>query len=97
MAAEHDYVDIEDDPKIVDLARRARETGRAIEIREAGNIIGVFQPIPTQEPHLGQLTEEDHDAFRKTAGAWKGIVDADALKEWIAERRRMPSRPRVKL
>jgi hypothetical protein len=39
-----------------------------------------------------ERVERSRQAIRETAGAWKGNVDAEALKAYIRERRLMPGR-----
>jgi hypothetical protein len=60
-------------------------------VREAGEVIGVFEPNVSSVPPR-KMSEEDFSEFMKSAGAWKGIVDTDQLLEWIQESRSMPPR-----
>ncbi|PON12211.1 hypothetical protein C2W62_40775 [Candidatus Entotheonella serta] len=43
---------------------------------------------------LDEAVQDDIDAFKRSAGCWKGLVDADALIEQIyADRSRPSDRP----
>jgi len=37
------------------------------------------------------------EAIRAAAGSWKGLVDAEALKRYLRERRRTANRPSIRL
>ncbi len=44
-------------------------------------------------PPSPEEVERSREGIRRAAGAWQGIVDADALLAYIRQRRRMPGRP----
>ena len=63
---------------------------------------GMFEPLePITVPDGTEVTvtireprsAEDLEAFRRSAGSWKGLVDADALIRDLYERRLRGSRP----
>jgi predicted DNA-binding antitoxin AbrB/MazE fold protein len=68
---------------------------------------GVIEPLEDLELKDGeeivltivrqQETEEALDAFRKSRGGWKGLVDCEKLKRDIYESRSIQTRPEVKL
>lgn len=67
---------------------------------------GVFEPVERIDLPEGKevtitildLTPgRDPDAFLRSRGGWKGLVDADALIANIRESRRVPTRPEPRL
>ena len=68
---------------------------------------GIIEPLEDLELRDGEeivLTvmrqteiEEGQDAFRKSRGGWKGLVDCEKLKKDIYESRSIRTRPEVKL
>ena len=63
---------------------------------------GLFEPLePIDVPDGTEVlvtvpdrpSSEDLEAFRRSAGSWKGLVDADALIRDLYERRRLGTRP----
>ena len=62
---------------------------------------GVFEPLePINAPDGTEVTvtipeqpsSQDIEAFRRSAGSWKGLVEADSLIEYLYERRFAGSR-----
>jgi len=68
---------------------------------------GVIEPLENVELDDGEeivLTivrhhnaKQEQDAFRKSRGGWKGLIDCDKLKQDIYESRSIQTRPEVKL
>ena len=63
---------------------------------------GLFEPLePIDVPDGTEVTvtipdrtsAEDLEAFRRSAGSWKGLVDADVLIRDLYERRLAGTRP----
>ena len=70
---------------------------------------GVFEPL---EPAVAELVKEGEevtitietasttssgDPLRETAGGWRGLIDAEALKEAIYRDRELVTRPPVRM
>ncbi len=70
---------------------------------------GVFEPL---EPAVGELIKEGEevtitietasatsagDPLRETAGGWRGLIDAEALKAAIYRDRELVTRPPVRM
>ena len=56
-------------------------------------------PLVGRSPKAPEADEvaRSREGILKAAGRWKNIVDAEALKAYIHERRRTSSRPHVRL
>ncbi len=68
---------------------------------------GVIEPLESVELDDGEEivliivrhhgVEQEQDAFRKSRGGWKGLIDCEKLKRDIYESRSIQTRPEVKL
>ena len=69
---------------------RARVRGRDLELLEKVDI-----PDGTEVSVMirSVLSREDREAFRRSAGGWKGTVDTEALKNNIYADRLISTRP----
>jgi antitoxin (DNA-binding transcriptional repressor) of toxin-antitoxin stability system len=97
MAAEPKMLDIDDKPEIRALVSEVKTTGKPVTLVAEGEVVAVIQPIDREPGEPGELTEEEHAAFRATSGGWEGIVDVDEFLADNAESRRISSRPPVDL
>ena len=61
------------------------------QVRTLERLVQLFRKGPHGE------SGEAAEAFRASAGAWKGLIDAEALKRDILADRRINTRPRVDL
>lgn len=52
--------------------------------------------VVNRRPSAEQV-QRSIEGIRKAAGSWKGLVDADAFKEYIRKRRKTANRPSVQL
>jgi len=68
---------------------------------------GIIEPLENLELRDGEEiiltivrrseTSEEQDAFKKSRGGWKGLIDCEKLKRDIYESRSIQTRPEVKL
>jgi hypothetical protein len=67
------------------------DTGKVVYSLRVG-VISAKMSTPTAE-------EVDHSAegIRRAAGRWKDLIDAEAFKAYVRERRRTSNRPPVRL
>jgi hypothetical protein len=84
MAHEPKRIDIENEPALVRIVEEVRESGESRVLRIGDADVAVLQPLPVvddvREPEpWREITEADWEAFRSSAGSWRGNVDADQL------------------
>ena len=109
MAHEQTYIDLSDNPELsrrIASAMRS-ETGRVVlgtadgplaEIvpltetptRPADNETAAALPVPTADEAVAAVA-----AIEQASGGWVGLVDAEAFKVYLSERRRTANRPSV--
>lgn len=85
-------VDISDAPDLIRFVEESIVGGEPVVIRRAGRDIALLEPLSGSDdlrPRL-TLTVEEEEAFRSSAGAWKGNVDGDKLIREIYEGRGRP-------
>ena len=76
---------------------------RTIRARIKGGVLEPLEPIDVPEGTEMTVTlfdlpsPEDLDAFRRSAGSWKGTIDADALIRNIYADRLIAGRPEPRL
>jgi len=66
---------------------------------------GVFEPLEEVELPEGEevtltilhIPKPDREAFKRAAGSWKGLIDAEELIRNIYADRRIMTRPKPKL
>ena len=63
-------------------------------LRDGDEALALVMPIDSRSiARRRVLTASDRQAFRDSAGSWKGHIDADKFLADNAESRRMPPRP----
>ena len=94
MAQTQDAIDISDYPELVRLVEEVRSSNAPIVLRRGGEDLAVLTPLGNgaEVPGSRTRTQEDYEAFLRSAGSWKGLVDADKLIEAIYESRGRPTR-----
>ena len=99
MTEESHSFDVGTNPELARLAGRVRTSNRPLLLTERGETVAVLVPVKHPEPHrrARPFTPEDDAAFLSSAGAWRGNVDVDRLKEGFAESRRVRPRDRPSL
>ncbi|HKG25335.1 MAG TPA: hypothetical protein VKB09_06780 [Thermomicrobiales bacterium] len=105
MVAVPKSVRVPSESEIGKALRDAATSGKSV-IVEAGDATYTVEvestpPAQPAEYALRKPTPEEVarsiEGIERTAGAWVGLVDAEAFKGYIRERRRTSSRPPVKL
>jgi antitoxin (DNA-binding transcriptional repressor) of toxin-antitoxin stability system len=95
MAAESKYVNLEDKPDLVAVARDVEKSGESVVLREAGHQVAVISPLaPSEKSNLTAL--ERRERIMAHAGSLKGLIDEDVIEE-IYRGRTISSRPPVDL
>lgn len=93
-----EIVDISDESELLRLVEDVRASGAPRLLRRGGEDVALLLPMesvavyPWREP-----TEEDYEAFRSSAGSWKGHIDVEQFLRDNYESRRRSSRPAVDL
>ena len=76
------------EPELARLAREVRRTQIPIVLRENGQDVVIISPAsrtPRRRRQGKTVTQADVDAALATAGAWKGLIDADQFKRDLNE------------
>jgi hypothetical protein len=99
MAKELKTVKLPADSELALILKDATRAGAPVVV-DTGDVvyslaIGVVT-ARTATPTAEEVVRSE-EGIRKAAGRWKDIVDADAFKAYIRERRRTSSRPPVRL
>jgi hypothetical protein len=101
MAKTADKIVVAPDSEIARLVKQASDarvpllvdTGDGLYRVQVWPTIAHEQPTPT---HDGRPTPEQvegsREGIRRSAGGWVGLVDGEAFKAYIRERRKTPSR-----
>lgn len=92
-------IDVDDLPELARLVEELRVGGQPIVLRSGGAAVAlvVTPDSVTTGGSRRPLTEAEHEAFRRTAGGWEGIIDVDEFLNDVRESRRLPARPPVDL
>lgn len=99
MARTVPVIDVDNRPALRWLVDELKASRTPVILRFAGEEVAVVSP-----PEIGDdrdpsraITDDERDAFRRTAGGWEGSIDIDAFLEDTYTSRRLPPRPRVEL
>ena len=81
---------------ILDRVARDHQT---VVVERGGSDVAVIRPAAATHRRRRRRTrtQEDHEAFLATAGAWQGLVDTERLKADIVASRQRSSRPPIEL
>lgn len=93
-------VDIDAMPDLVRLADEVRTTDTPRLLRREGKDVALLVPAPKRRRRKRserKPSKEDMEAFYRSAGGWKDLVDTDKLVENIYADRRISDRPPVDL
>lgn len=99
MASERETIDISNNPDLLRIVETMREHNTSAVLTNGTENVAVVTPVGEAPKRRGKRgkTQADRDAFVQAAGSWKGIIDAEAFKTYIRERRKTANRPSVKL
>jgi hypothetical protein len=90
-------VDIDEKAELVHLVDEVRAAGGETVLRWNGEEVAVVRTLKhSRLRRQRQRTEADVEAFRASAGGWRGIVD-EAFMEEVYRSRSVSSRPSVDL
>jgi hypothetical protein len=99
MVKEFKKVRVAPDSELALMLRDATRSGTPVVIETGEVVYSVLVGEVTETP--AKPTAEDVakslEGIREAAGHWKDIVDAEALKAYIAERRHTCNRPSIRL
>jgi hypothetical protein len=97
MVAERKVIDIDESAELIHLVDEVRAAEGATVLRRNGEEVAVIRPLKhTRRRRQRRRTEADVEAFRASAGGWKGLVD-EAFMEEVYRSRSVSSRPSVDL
>ena len=85
-------VDIGDAPELVRFIEESIAGGEPVVLRRAGRDLAVLEPLDGTRP-IGarrDLTAEEEEAFRSSAGGWKDLPDVEDLERYIKSLRGRP-------
>jgi hypothetical protein len=90
MARELERIDISNLPDLLRLVEEVRAANEPRVLRRGSEDLAVLTPVrsPTKQRRGSAKTEADYEAFRSSAGGWKGLVDVGHVKKNISESRR---------
>lgn len=98
MAAKLASVDIAEVHSLRELVEEVRRDGVPRLLRSENEDIALLLPVtPTTRQRRRRKTADDYDAFRASAGGWKGIVDVDQFKRDNTASRKVSTRPTIEL
>ena len=86
MAREQKAVDISGMPELVRIVEAVRSSRQPQVLRRDNEDVALVVPLPARRKRR-RGTAADHAAVLATAGSWKDLVDAEALKEQLAAER----------
>jgi hypothetical protein len=101
MAKTADKIVVAPDSEIARLVKQASDarvpllvdTGDGLYRVQVWPTIAHEQPAPTPDGRpTPEQVERSREGIRNSAGGWVGIVDAEAFKGYIRERRKVPGR-----
>ncbi|MGH2534608.1 MAG: hypothetical protein ACRDJW_20280 [Thermomicrobiales bacterium] len=89
MVSEPKVIDIDEPVDLDHVVDEVRETNEPRILRRNGEYVAVVTPIRPADDHSpGRVkTPEDYEAFRRSAGGWQGLIDADEFIKETYERR----------
>jgi hypothetical protein len=93
-------LELGDASELLRVAEEVRRSHTSRLLRHAGEDLAIVVPVahPSKTRRRGrEKTAADFEAFRRSAGSWKDLVDTDKLIEDIYESRRISTRPPVDL
>src|SRR6266516_3839095 len=88
-------LDVTNSPAVRHIAEEVYRTNRCVVLSRAGEPIAEVRPLRRHREQR-RPAPQNIAAFIATAGAWKGLVDAEELKQHIKEAR-SDHRPPVEL
>ena len=101
MAKAADKIVVAPDSDVARLVKRASDartpllvdTGDGLYRVQVWPTIAHEQPAPTPDRRpTPEQVEGSREGIRKLAGGWVGLIDAEAFKAYIRERRKTPGR-----
>lgn len=101
MAKELKGIDISKVPELLRLVEEVRRTREARVLRRDSEDLAILTPVKPPRRRAGKASAAEvarsKEGILKAAGGWKEIVDAETFKAYTRERRRISSRPPVRL
>src|SRR3712207_232677 len=86
MASELNPIDISTIPELARLVDEVRTTGKPRRLQRDAMDVAILSPTRPRRPLKGKtITEADRAAARSAFGAWKDLVDPEALKQQLNE------------
>jgi hypothetical protein len=79
MAAERKVIDVDESPELIRLIDQISASEEGAVLRRNGQAVAAIRPLKGRRTRRQRPTQEDIDAFKAAAGAWKDLVDGDQL------------------
>ena len=95
MATHPTPIDISNMPDLMRLVEEVEVTKQPRKLMRDKETIALLVPVAKAEKK--STSQKRYKAFLAAAGSLKGLLDADELKEHIAESRKIASRPVIRL
>jgi hypothetical protein len=101
MATTADRIVVAPDSEVAQLVKRASAARVPLEVDTGDGLyrVQVWPTLDHEQPTPGpdgrptpEQVESSREGIRKAAGGWVGLVDAEAFKAYIRERRKIPGR-----
>jgi hypothetical protein len=86
IMARQQQLDVTDNPAVRQIAEEVCRTHTRVVLSRAGEPIAEVRPLGHRRGNK-RPASESVSAFLATAGAWKGLVDAEELKRQLKESR----------
>ena len=94
-------IDIGNVPELLRIVEEMRKSEEPRVLRRDSEDLAILTPVKPPRRRARKASADEvarsKDGILKAAGGWKDIVDAEAFKAYIYERRRTSSRPPVHL
>lgn len=99
MASARETIDIANNPDLLRIVETMRQRHTSAVLTNGTENVAVMTPVgeAPRRRRTRVKTQADHDAFIQAAGSWKGLIDAEAFKAYLRERRKTANRPSVTL
>ncbi len=99
MREEHppNEVEINTSPDLIRLVDQVQKTKRQTILRRDGEIVAIVMSPPARRPRSVTSATADFEAFSRSAGSWRGIIDINAFWDENGAQRLRSIRPAVRV
>ena len=99
MQKHHTPIDISNMPELVRLVEELKTTNTPRLLKKDSKDVALLIPVDSaaKSKRKAGKTQADFEAFKSSAGGWKGLVDTEKLKRDIYESRKISTRSPIVL